>query len=181
RVLTEAAARHTGDAVLRNDLGRLLLARNRPQDALPPLEEATRLKPKSAEIVLNLGRAREALGRPEEAEAAYREAVRLAPNLPAAHYALGRLLVRTGRRADGEAQLAVHRELYEKGLARVSASESGNAEGNLGWALLHQGRPADALARFEAMPESAESSRGRAAALSRLGRHADAVRALERA
>jgi protein O-GlcNAc transferase len=180
-VLTEAAALHPRDAAVRTDLGRLCLSQNRPEEALAPLEEAARLNPRNGDIRCNLGRAQEALGRLEDAEASYREAVRLAPNLPAAHYALGRLLVKTGRRADGEAQLAVHRELYEKGLARVSESEAGGAGSRLGWSLLQQGKPAEALARFEAVPESPDALRGKAAALARLNRHADAVRALERA
>ena len=180
-VLIAAAALHPADATVRADLGRLCLSQNRPADALPPLEEAARLIPRNGDIRCNLGRAQEALGRLEDAEASYREAVRLAPNLPAAHYALGRLLVKTGRRAEGEAQLVIHRELYEKGLARVSESEAGEAGSKLGWSLLQQGKPAEALARFEAVPESPDALRGKAAALARLNRHAEAARALERA
>jgi Flp pilus assembly protein TadD len=180
-VLADAAALYPGDAMPRTDLGRLLLARNLPAEALPPLEEAARLEPRSPEIRLSLGRAQEALGRLEEAEASYREAIRLGPSLPGPHYALGRLLVRTGRRADGESQLAIHHDLYEKGLARVSASEAGSGGASLGWALLEQGKTAEALERFSALPESPDALRGKAAALARLNRHAQAARELERA
>ena len=46
---------------------------------------------------------------------------------------------------------------------------------------LNQGKAASALARFAAQPESPDALKGQALALQRLGRHADAVRALERA
>lgn len=180
-VLSDGVRLHATDTTLRNDLGRLLLADGRAEDALGQLEEAARLKPKSAEIRLNLGRAQEALGRLDAAEASYREATRLAPNLAGPRYSLGRLLVKAGRRSEGEAQLAIHRDLYENGLARVAASETGAGQARLAWALLHQGKAAEALTQFSAMPESAESLRGRGAALARLGRHAEAVGALERA
>jgi len=180
-VLSDGVRLHPTDATLRSDLGRLLLAAGLADDALGQLEEGARLKPKSAEIRLNLGRAQEALGRLDAAEASYRESMRLAPNLPGPHYSLGRLLVKAGRRADGEAQLAIHRDLYEKGLARVAASETGAGETRLAWALLQQGKAAEALAQFSALPESAEALRGRAAALARLARHAEAVGVLERA
>lgn len=180
-VLTAAVALHPRDATLLSDLGRLCLAQNRPGQALPPLAEAARLSPRNGDIRCNLGRAQEAVGRLGDAEASYREAVRLAPNMPAAHYALGRLLVKTGRRADGEAQLAIHHDLYQKNLASVSASDADAGGGALGWALLHQGKPAEALARFEAVSDSPDGLRGKAAALARLNRHAEAVRVLEQA
>ena len=50
-----------------------------------------------------------------------------------------------------------------------------------GWAELRQGRAEAALARFESISESTETLIGQASALSRLGRHQDAIRVLERA
>jgi Flp pilus assembly protein TadD len=180
-VLAAACELHPGDATLRHDLGRLWLAEGRGADALPSLEEAARLKPRSAEIRLDLGRAQEATGQLEAAEASYREALRLAPVLPGPHYALGRLLVKTGRRPDGEAQLAIHHDLYQKGLAKVSDADADAGQSNLAWSLLNQGKAAEALPHFAALPESPDALRGRAAALARLGRHAEAVGVLERA
>ena len=49
------------------------------------------------------------------------------------------------------------------------------------WAELEHGKAAEALARFQSFPETAESLRGQALADQRLGRHTDAIRALERA
>ena len=151
------------------------------EEAFPELEAAARLDPKSAGLQLDLGRACETLGKLDEAEAAYRRAVRLAPNLPRAHYALGRLLLRRGNRPEAETELAIHRQLYERGLKLVSEAEARAGELDLARARLREGKAAEALALFAALPESADSLLGRAEALSSLGRHAEAVRVLERA
>ncbi|MFY9549929.1 MAG: tetratricopeptide repeat protein, partial [Thermoanaerobaculia bacterium] len=133
------------------------------------------------DIQLDYGRALESLGRFPEAEAAYRRAVQRSPNLPRGHYALGRLLLRQGRKNEGDAELSIHRSLYERGLKKVSEADARAAESALGWADLHKGKAEAALARFTSLPESPDTLLGRAEALSRLNRHAEAVRTLERA
>jgi protein O-GlcNAc transferase len=180
-VLEAGVALHPGDATLRHDLGRLLLSGGEAALALPQLEEAARIEPRSAFIQVDLGRAEEMTGRPEAAEASFRRATKLSPNLPGAHYALGRLLLKEGRRKEAEAELAIHRSLYERGRALVSATDASEDEASFAWADLNHGKPAEALERFESLGESADAMRGRAMALSRLGRHREAIVVLERA
>ena len=105
----------------------------------------------------------------------------LSPNLPRAHYALGRLLQREGKKEEAERELAIHHSLYEKGRQPCRRPTCATPRLALAWAELNQGRAAQALCRFTALPPSAESLRGRPWPSQRLGRHADAVRALERA
>jgi len=180
-VLAAGLEKHPTDTSLHHDLGRLWLAEGRAEEALPHLEEAARSSPGSVEIQLDLGRALETTGRLDEAESAYRRAVRLAPNLPRSHYALGRLLQREGKAAEAQRELALHHALYERGREAVSRFDAKSAEMAYAWAEWHKGNAASALARFQALPETPESLRGQALALSRLQRHAEAVDALERA
>lgn len=179
--LEEGVAAHPGDASLQHALGRLLLSQGKAREALPHLEAAAQSKPDAADIQLDLGRARETLGELDLAEASFRKAVRLSPNLPRGHYALGRLLLREGKKAEAERELATHHSLYERGTKIVSATDVESGQITMARSQLHQGKAAEALARFEALPESPESLIGRAEALLRLGRPREAVRALERA
>jgi Flp pilus assembly protein TadD len=181
RVLEAAARTYPASADVPAELGRLRLAAGNAGEALPSLEAAARLNPRSAVTQLDLGRARETLGKLDEAEAAYRAAVRLAPNLPRARYALGRLLLRRGKREEAEVELAIHRDAYEKGVKKVSENEALTGELALGFARLKEGDAPAALEIFARLPEGTDSLIGRAEALSRLGRHGEAVRALERA
>src|SRR5262249_14363979 len=180
-VFTVAGHENPGSADARAELGRALSRAGAYDRALPELEAAAQLSPKSADVLLDYGRALESLGRLDEAEAAYRRAVKLAPNLPRGHYALGRLLLRQGRKAEGDAELATHRKLYERGLKLVSEADARKGEIALGWAEIHQGKAEAALVRFSDLPESVDTLLGRAEALSRLDRHAEALRVLERA
>jgi tetratricopeptide (TPR) repeat protein len=163
------------------DLGRLLVWLGRPDEAIPRLEKAASLDPSSAPIRVDLGRAEEAAGRPEEGEAAYRKAIALDPDASGAHFALGRLLVRSGRRAEGQRELAEYRKAYDAEQKRKFDENSRRAELDLAWVVLRKGQAAEALLRFEKLPEGAESLEGAAAALSALGRHGEAIADLERA
>ena len=176
-----AVAVYPLDPPLLQGLGRLWLAEGRAEEALPLLEKAALAQPKSAEYQLDYGRALEASGRTADAEAAYRKTIALAPNLPGAHYALGRLLQREGRKTEADQELATHHALYERGHRRVAAADVTDAATSRAWEELREGKAEEALARFRALPESPESLRGQAAALQRLGRHTDAIAALERA
>ena len=179
--LAAAVAAHPGEIALEHDLGRLWLADGKVAEAFPHLEKAVLAQPGNAAYQLDYGRALESQGKLEAAEQAYRRAVALSPNLPRAHYALGRLLQREGKKEEAERELAIHHSLYEKGRQLVSAADVRDSATALAWAELNQGRAAQALIRFTALPPSAEALRGQALALQRLGRHADAVRVLERA
>jgi Flp pilus assembly protein TadD len=179
--LTAAVEAHPEDAVVQHDLGRLWLAEGKSEGAFAHLEKAALAQPGVAVFQLDYGRALEALGKLEAAEQAYRRATTLAPNLPGAHYALGRLLQRQGKKDEAEKELAIHHSLYERGRKLVSAADVQDAASSYAWAELNHGKPNDALLRFKALPESPDSLRGQALALQRLGRNAEAVRALERA
>jgi Flp pilus assembly protein TadD len=176
-----AAAADASDADSRHDAGRLLVAHGQPARALPYLEAAAKLAPSNGEIQLDLGRAYEGVDRLTDAEAAYRNAVRLSPKLARPHFALGSLLNRTGRREEGAKELEIHRSLFNEASARFSETERRGAEMALAWHQLQTGHAADALARFRSMPQSAPALYGQASALSRMGRHRDAVAALEQA
>jgi Flp pilus assembly protein TadD len=179
--LREAAALAPGQAEPRHRLGRLLILRGEAAAAAAALQEAARLAPDSAPVELDLGRALEAAGRTEEAEAAYRRALALDPDLSAAHYTLGTLLARTGRREEAEKEIAVYRRDFQQQQERRFRNASRRAELDLGRTLLEAGKLEEALTQFARHPDDAEFLRGSADALSRLGRHADAVAALERA
>jgi Flp pilus assembly protein TadD len=179
--LVAAVTRYPQDPALAHALGRLWLAEGKTEEALPPLEKAALARPSAAEFQLDYGRALEASGRTADAEAAYRKAIALSPNMPAPHFALGRLLQREGKKEEAQKELAMHHALYERGRRLVSAADVQDAQTSLAWTLLREGNAAEALERFRALPETPESLRGQAAALQRLGRPADAVRALERA
>jgi tetratricopeptide (TPR) repeat protein len=180
-VLSSAAREYPDSPAVRGDYGRLLLASGRTPEALAELQVAARLDPGDAGLQLDLGRALETFGQLDEAEAVYREGIRLAPRLPRGHYALGRLLMKRGRREEAEKELATHRELYDRGLELVSASETRAGELAMAQTRLRDGDAAQALSLFRSLPESADSLVGAAEALSRLGRHAEAVRTLEKA
>ncbi|HEY1434326.1 MAG TPA: tetratricopeptide repeat protein [Thermoanaerobaculia bacterium] len=179
--LTTAVEAHPEDVSLEHDLGRLWLAEGRTDEAFARLERAALAQPGNGAYQLDYGRALEASGKLQAAEQAYRRAVALSPNLPRAHYALGRLLQRTGKKEEAQRELAIHHALYEKGRDTVAAADVRDSATSLAWADLNRGNATEALIRFAALPPSAEALRGQALALQHLGRHADAVRVLERA
>jgi predicted Zn-dependent protease len=181
KTFAAAAREYPSSPKARADLGRLLLAAGRAEEAFGELQAAAELDRKDAALRIDLGRACEGAGRLDEAEAAYREGIRLAPRLPRGHYALGRLLLKRGQREEAEKELATHRELYEQAMQRASATEKRAGELDFARTRLREGDAARALAMFQALPESADSLVGAAEALSRLGRHGEAMRALEKA
>ncbi|MGH9441875.1 MAG: tetratricopeptide repeat protein [Thermoanaerobaculia bacterium] len=165
----------------RLELGRLLLWTDKPAEAADALREAVRLKEDSAPAQWNLGRALQASGDLPGAEKAFRRAVALAPATSRFHYSLGialRLLNRPGE-ADAEfeqfkkSQEAEQRATYESSSRRVELNGAVNA--------LRHGSFEEALSRFQSLPESVPMLEGQAEALSRLGRHREAIEALERA
>ena len=177
----EALAVRPNDADLRRSLGRLLLSRGENGAARRELERAALLKPTDAGIQYDLGRACEAEGSLADAEAAYRKAVSLAPRLASARYALGRALLRRGARDEGARELAAYQTLYEEASKRSGEENVRRARLAAGWAELSRGNAREALAKWETLAETADVFFARAAALSRLGRHREALDLLERA
>lgn len=177
----QAIARSPDRVSARHGLARVLLLTGDPASARRELSRAAELQPDSPEILLELGRALEAIGQPEAAEDAYRRAIKLAPDLPRARYALGTLLARRGREEEGRREIALYQEAFERAQQERFRTGARRAEITLGWTELSSGKSEEALAQFERHPDDPEALRGRAAALSRLARHAEAVEALERA
>jgi len=121
------------------------------------------------------------LGLPGALPVPNRRAIELSPNLAAPRYALGTLLVRQGRRKEGEEQLALHHTLYARASQRIFEAQSSHGAIQLAESQISRGQAGQALALLDGFPESADLLRARAQALSGLGRHEEAVAALERA
>jgi protein O-GlcNAc transferase len=181
RSLREAIPAEPERGAARQVLGKLLLLTGRPGDARRELALAASLDRGSAPVQLDLGRAAEALGDLDAAEAAYRQALSLQPNLSRGHYLLGALLSRRRRLEEARQEMAIYDKAYQEEQALLFSQSSLRVEINLGSRELREGRYADALARFRRHPDNVEALRGAAAALSRLGRHTEAVATLERA
>jgi len=177
----EAVAREPERPFARVELGRILFWTGHPGEAIPHLEAAVRARPGSDSLRLVIGRAYAAEGRLEDAERSFRAAVSLDGESSTARIALGQLLAREGKTDEARREIDVGRELYDKERKLQFEKGSRKVELNLAWANLRHGNPSEALARFEKMPPDADVLEGRAAALSRLGRHAEAIRLLERA
>ena len=180
-IFSEAVRREPEKAPAHVELGRILFWSGRADAAVPHLETAVRLRPDSDGLRMIMGRAYAAEGRFDDAERAFRAAVSLDAESSISRIALGQLLAREGKVDEAKREIAVGKELYDRERALQLEKGSRRVELNLAWANLRHGNPSEALARFEKMPPDADVLEGRAAALSRLGRHADAIRLLERA
>lgn len=177
----EAIARAPDRVSARQGLGRVLLLAGDPVSARRELARAVERQPASPEILLDLGRALEALGQTEAAEDAYRRVIELEPGFPRARYALGTLLARRGREEEARREIALYQQAFEREQRERFRAGARRAELALGWTSLAGGQTDEALAQFERHPEDPEALRGKAAALSRLARHAEALDTLERA
>jgi tetratricopeptide (TPR) repeat protein len=179
--LREAIAKDPGKGPARHRLGRLLIFQGKPADAVAELSRASELQPDAVDVLLDFGRALEASGDLSRAEATYRRALAREPDLPLAHYLLGTLLARTGHREEGARHVAQYQRAFARDQEDRFRSGSRQAELNLGWTELKKNRFEEALVQFNRHPNDAEGLRGVAQALAGLGRHAEALRALERA
>jgi tetratricopeptide (TPR) repeat protein len=179
--LREAVAKDPGKASARHRLGRLLIFQGKPSEAVVELTRAAELQPDAIDVLLDYGRALEANGDLPRAEATYRRALDREPDLPLGHYLLGTLLARTGKRDEAAKHIGLYQRAFAKDQEDRFRSGSRQAELNLGWTELKKNRFDSALAQFNRHPNDAEALRGAAQALAGLGRHAEALRALERA
>ena len=82
------------------NLGRVLMARGKPVEALPYLERARTLKPGDPSILHELGMAYFALGRNAEAMGMWREAVRIQPDSTNTWFIMGITLAAGGQAAE---------------------------------------------------------------------------------
>jgi tetratricopeptide (TPR) repeat protein len=123
--------------------GLLALRTGRPDEAVPALRDAVRLRPGSAPARVRLGEGLLASGQADEAAVVYRGLLRDDARLPQAHYGLGRALAAAGR-----LDQAVER--YQAATRLFAAY--GGAHYALGLALRDLGRAAGAhesLALYE--------------------------------
>jgi predicted O-linked N-acetylglucosamine transferase (SPINDLY family) len=121
------------------NLGAVLAARGRREEAVAAYQAALRLQPRYVAAHFNLGNALSRMGQYGDAAASYRAAVRLDPQLAGAHYNLGLALSGLGRLDEAIASLQeavrIQPDLVE-------------AHNHLGEALRRQGRIEEAEAAF---------------------------------
>jgi tetratricopeptide (TPR) repeat protein len=178
--LAAAIAIDPSAAPAQHELGRLLLWMGRPSEAVAHLEKAAASAPQSAAVALDLGRSYERADRLPDAERSYRHALALEPALSPIYYALGRLLKRMGRDSDAAEALATYQRLYEREQQQHFYETSHRAELDAAQEDLRRGDAAAALDKYEKLGNVPDALIGRANALSRLNRHAEAIEALER-
>lgn len=89
----ETALRYGDDFDLRMSLGRARMQQQKPGDAVPHFERASRLDPKSPDALFGLGQALLTVGKPEDAERALRAALQMRPDIEG-RSALGFALLR---------------------------------------------------------------------------------------
>jgi tetratricopeptide (TPR) repeat protein len=124
-------------------LGIVQIAQGRRDDAEATLRRAVSLSPKETQTHLALGNFYWSLGRTQQAEQAFEGALKVEPANLQANRFMASLKFSTGRRAEAETYL------------RRIADSSKDASGALGLVdyYLMTGRPKDAIARLEAIPD----------------------------
>ncbi len=95
------------DAVAEYEIGQILLAENKPQEAAPRLERALALSPDFPEALLAVARLRSEAKRNDEAIQLLERAVRLQPENESAHYNLMMAYRNAGRSDDALREKAV--------------------------------------------------------------------------
>ncbi len=196
--------------VAHNNLGTTLLDADRPGDALPHVQAALRLNPKSAAVHFNMGYALDSAGRLPEAVQEFQQALSLKSDFPQAHNNLGNTLKRMGKLPEAIEQYRQAVALqpdYAKarnnlGNVLMNAGQADEAvvqlqeamriapqlpevRNNLGLALANAGRPTKAFEQFrEAIrlkPDYAEAWSNLGYALGAAGRNAEAIEADQQA
>jgi tetratricopeptide (TPR) repeat protein len=107
------------------DLGILLSKSNRSQEAVPLLEEAASIAPKSAKIHYELGKAYFNLTQLSDAEREAEAAVRLNPDDAPSHYLLGRIYHRVGKPGLATKELATTEQLMRTQRSTSSGMATG--------------------------------------------------------
>jgi tetratricopeptide (TPR) repeat protein len=118
------------------NLGAVLQAQGKSEEAAAACRKALQITPNLARAWNNLGNALQAQGQFTEAADAYRKAIALKPGLPQPYNNLGTLFGDQGRVEEAVAE-------FHKAIA--CDSSYARAYCNLGWALQRQGRFVDAL------------------------------------
>jgi protein O-mannosyl-transferase len=167
---TETVARNPAAGIAHNNLGSLLFAQGKLDEAVAHYRQAVALQPNAADVYSNFGAALLGQRRFEEAIVQLRQAIRIQPDLGMAHYNLGNTLLQAGRVDEAIPELRQVIEL-EPGLAEPHM--------NLGNALLAKGQVAEALAHLqkavELQPNLAAAHLNLANALVQQGRADEAI------
>jgi tetratricopeptide (TPR) repeat protein len=209
-LISEAIREAPGEPAFYSNLGNVLLAQGRVDDALAGFRRALDLNPNFPEAHNNLGNALKASGHLDEALACYGRAVSLRPGFAEAHNNLGLCLAERGQVDEAiphlERALALRPDFAEahtnlglaldaKGLPHAAIESHGRAlalrpdyaqaHNNLGNALKRAGRLAEAVASYrralELQPDYAEAENNQGLALAGLGRIDEALAAYGRA
>lgn len=158
------------DAKKWSDLGAVLKAQGRHEDAIAAYRQAMALDPRDATPHFNLGNLLRDRGRQDEAVGSLRQAVALDPKFADAHINLGRLLLEKEE---------LEEALLHMQKAAAASPASYSAHNNLGIALHRTGRIDEAIPSYERAidlkPDSAEAFCNLAAAQLHLGRVDDAI------
>ncbi len=156
--------------------GVVRIAMGDPAGALPLLEEAVKLRPRSWEALLNYSVALHDAGDAEEALVQSERALALRPDIPEAHNSRGNALRALGRSEDALA-------CYERALSL--RFDYPDALSNRGAALVDLGRPEEALSSCDQaialQRDFAQAQFNRANALRDLGRHHRAIMSYDEA
>jgi Flp pilus assembly protein TadD len=152
------------------NLGNIVLAEGRVDEAVAHYLEAERLEPDYPSTHFNLAKVWESQGREPDAIREYEQTLRLAPGDAVAHNNLGIALARTGRTDAAAAQFAEALRLVP-GYAKADA--------NFGVLLAGEGRTEEAVARYEQAlrlsPDDADVHTNLGLALRALGRSEEAA------
>ena len=169
-------AKYPGDFVAHANLGAVLEARGRREEAIGHYRGALLARPDSAAVLNNLGALLATMGETDESLRRYREAVRAQPDYANARYNLGNALAARGA---FEEALPHFREAV-----RLRPGDMA-AQGNLGAALLATGRADEAIATLRpvvaADPFSLNARFNLGRALAARGLLAEAVEHFEQA
>ena len=150
--LRQAVAGGSADVDAHNNLGNVLKAAGRLDEAETAYRRALEIRPDYADAHYNLGILLEAMGRPSEAEAAYQNALDATPGFVLARFNHANTLKALGRLDEA---IAEYRATIE------TAPDHAGAHNNLGSALHEAGRTDDAVAAYrraiEHAPDFAEA------------------------
>lgn len=108
----------------RVDYGAFLIRQGRTADALPLLEKAVKVKPKSGRAHAELGKALLDAGKAEAAAKSLQRAVALDPSAWATRLILGRAYLQLGRAQEADRELTLGRKGWQQNSAATSPGEA---------------------------------------------------------
>lgn len=159
-----------------NNLGNILAAQGKEDEAIAQFRRAIEIKPDYEEAHYNLANALDRQGKRDEAIDNYEKAIEINPNLVAAHNNLGTAFLNQGR-------LEAASEQYRQALDKDPAYAE--AHNNLGFLLEKQGKAAEAIREYqqaiELNPNRAEFYSNMGNLLATQGRTTEAAQQFQKA